>query len=217
MNTINDPTIRVPAINVLTAGSFGASVGARMQQRGAVRVSQLTHDRETLEASIAGAGFVAVASWRPYVTTFRLIDEICHERRVPWSLAELHAQRLTCGPLVHPDERACYHCYRMRWASHHPAPQRELVLERAYARDPDLGPAGFIHPLTEIAAAALLEDAQSAPTAAGRLRLVDVLTGAVLESAVIAVHGCPRCYPAASPRGQRFVHELVPALREVLS
>jgi bacteriocin biosynthesis cyclodehydratase domain-containing protein len=202
---------------VLTVGTFGSSVGERLRQRCDAEVVALTHERASLQSAVARASFVAVAAWRPYVATFRLLDELCHDAGVPWSLAELHNDRLTCGPLMYPGAGACYHCYRMRWSSHHPAPQREMVLERAYARNPQLGPPGFIRPLVEAAAAALLEDSRSDSSQAGRLRVLDVLTGAVLESAVIPVHGCPRCYPNRPAGGERFVHKLVPALREVLS
>lgn len=177
----------------------------------------LVHEREVVRAVVRRASFVAVAAWRPYVAAFELIDELCFEVRRPWSLAEIHAQRLTCGPLVRPGDGACYHCYRRRWLSHHKAPERELVLEKAYAHEPTLGPPGFIGPLVEIAAQALAADASAGAAAAGRLRFVDVLSGAVLESGVIGVHACPRCRPtgAAAP-GTRFVHELVPRFEALI-
>lgn len=207
---------------LLTAGAFGAAVGARVQAlapaSAPVHVAPLPHDRDTLNAFVRDAASIAVAAWRPYVKTFELIDDLCFAARVPWTLVEIHGQRLSCGPLVRPGTGPCYHCYHKRWASHHPAPEREMVIERAYERDPQMGPPGFIGPLVEIAAAALAEDMLAPAEQGGRLRLVDVLTGAVLETAVLGVHACPRCgLPNEGPTGTRFVRHLVSALEGSLA
>ena len=79
-----------------------------------------------------------------------------------------------------------------------------------------LGPAGYTPGMVAIAAASLLEDAASRETA-GRFRQIDVLTGAVLETRLIALHDCPRC--RAQPEGhdptQRFVVALLPELERL--
>lgn len=202
---------------VFTAGSFGAQVGKRLAQLRGARVLPLGNDLQTLRAEISNASFVAVATWRPHVRICQLIDDLCFEARVPWSLAEIHAQRLACGPLVRPGDGACYHCYRRRWLSHNKAPERELVLQQAYEGDDTLGPVGFIGPMVEIAARALASDASAGANEAGRLRLIDVLNGAVLESSVIGVHECPRCRPRTSTlTGERFVRSLVPEFERIV-
>jgi hypothetical protein len=49
------------------------------------------------------------------------------------------------------------------------------------------------------------------------MRLVDLLNGAVLESAVLGVHECRRCRPRGdAPVGERFVRALVPQLEGIL-
>ncbi|MEP7185013.1 MAG: TOMM precursor leader peptide-binding protein [Rhodanobacter sp.] len=203
---------------IFTAGSFGAQVGERLAQLRGAKVLPLRNDRELLREQVREASFVAVAAWRPHVLACELIDDLCFETRVPWSLAEINGQRLSCGPLVRPGEGACYHCYRRRWLSHNKAPEREQVLQQAYDHDDTLGPAGFIGPMVEIAAQSLAGDASASSAEAGRLRLVDVLNGAVLESAVIGVHECPRCRPRASTRpGDRFVRTLVPEFERLVS
>ena len=207
------------ALLILSAGSFGRAVGEFISARApSARLAAMPADVTAIDGLIDGAAFVAVAAWRPYHAAFEHIDDLCFDRRLGWSLAELHGQRLTLGPCVVPGAGACYHCYRQRWNVHHPAPDRELVLEEAYARNPDMGPAGFIAPLVAIAGAALLQDAAGGAAAAGRLRLVDVLTGSMLATEVIGVHGCPRCRPRpAGPAGARFVDRLVPAIEEVMA
>lgn len=196
---------------VLTAGAFGTRVGERIAALRDARVHPLPHERAALEPLVADADFVAVAAWRPYVPTFLLIDELCFAAGVRWSLAEIHAERVGCGPLVWPGKGPCYQCYRRRWLSHHKAPDRELVLQRAYDTRPALGPAGFTAPMVEIAAQALVADSEADVSRAGHFRHVDLLTAAVLESRVIGIHECPRCRPMAeAPPGARFVRELVP-------
>ncbi len=202
---------------VLTAGPFGRAVGERIAARRSAELLPLPDSRHALRSIAERTDFIGVASWRPYVETFRRLDTVCFETGTRWSLVEIHDTRLSCGPLVWPGAGACHHCYRQRWSSHHPAPERELVLAQAYERDPDLGIAGFIAPLVDIAASALLEDADAAANAAGRLRVVDVLTGAVLETEVIGIHRCPRCRPhPPGPSGERFVRDLVPAVEALL-
>ncbi|MDP5210779.1 TOMM precursor leader peptide-binding protein [Microbulbifer sp. 2205BS26-8] len=202
---------------VLTAGQFGIRVGQRLAQLCDAEAVPLPQEREHLELLIQRADFVAVATWRPYVQSCTLIDDLCFRFGVRWSLAEIHAQRLTCGPLVNPGNGACYQCYRKRWLTHHKSPEREQVLNEAYERDSALGPTGSIGPLVEVAAQALADDAVAADGEAGRLRLVDVLSGAVLKSGVMGIHECPRCRPAKPARtGERFVQHMVPEIERML-
>ena len=73
--------------------------------------------------------------------------------------------------------------------------------------------------MAAIAAHGIREDAAVGASGAGRLRIVDVLTGAVTMTEVLAVHGCPKCFPdriQAQP-GARFVRDLVPALQELMA
>ena len=93
-----------------------------------------------------------------------------------------------------------------------------MVLERAYARGPSLGLPGFITPLVHIAGASLAEDLSAPERLAGRLRLVDVVTAAVQETAVLGIHACPRCgLRHDGPPGSRFINQLAPVVEELLS
>jgi bacteriocin biosynthesis cyclodehydratase domain-containing protein len=210
-------------ILILTRGPFGQAVGEQVCQRlhglgRAAQAQELPLDGAALAAAVARASAIAVALWRPYPQELRWLDDACFAAGVPWTMAELHGTRLTCGPVVVPGAGPCHHCFQRRWASHHPAPERELVIERAYRQDPALGPKGFVQPLVAIAASALVEDLHEPAARAGQLRLVDVLSGAVQETAVLGIHACPRCgihHPG--PTGSRFVDQLAPAIEELLS
>lgn len=220
------PTLMKPIptkpILILTAGEFGRAAGARARQRldspaRPVRLAALPTTEAEARELVARASALAIAAWRPYPDVGRWIDDAAHAARVPWSRVVLHGTRLTCGPVVVPGQGPCFHCYQRRWASHHPAPERELVIEHAYARDPALGVTGFVAPMVEIAASALAEDLRAPEASAGRVRLVDVISGAVQETAVLGIHACPRCgLPHAGPAGTRFVEHLVPVIKELL-
>lgn len=206
---------------VLTVGEFGHAVGRRLAALlpdRDVRTAALPASAAQAAELVRSASALAVATWRPHAEACRWIDDAAHDAVVPWTLTELHGTRLTCGPVVAPGHGPCYHCYQRRWASHHPAPEREMVLERAYARDPALGLPGFITPLVHIAAASLAEDLAAPERLAGRLRLVDVVTAAVQETAVLGIHACPRCgLKHDGPPGSRFITHLAPAVEELLS
>jgi bacteriocin biosynthesis cyclodehydratase domain-containing protein len=211
-------------ILVLTAGEFGQAAGERLgallqaDGRAVRREALVGADPARIKTLVAAAAAIAVMAWRPYVERFRQIDDACHEAGTPWTLAEWHGTRLTCGPVVVPGHGPCYHCYQRRWASHHPAPEREMVIERAYARDDALGLPGYIRPLVDVAASAAREYLADPAQHAGRLRLVDVLSGTVQETAVLGIHACPRCgLKHAGPAGTRFVERLQPAVEELLS
>jgi bacteriocin biosynthesis cyclodehydratase domain-containing protein len=206
---------------MLTAGPFGQAVAFCAQRQADIIVRPLLPDAEANAAAVKDADFISVAAWRPHARALQCLDDLCHRRGVPASFADMHGQRLTIGPLIIPNAagNGCYHCYLKRWNAHHPAPEREMVIEAAYARDWALGPAGYIQPLVSIAAAALLEDSAACAARAASLRVVDVLTGSVLQSRVIGIHRCPRCRPEPAGRrpGERFVEHIGPEMKALLA
>ena len=202
---------------ILTEGRFGAAVAEiiRPQVNATVRrLTDVVSDR--CAEFLSGATFVAAALWRPYDEACDLLDAACWRAGVPWSSAHLTEDKLVCGPLAIPGHGPCYGCFRRRYLTHHRAPERALCVGRVYANDPDLGPEGFVPAIAWIAASGLLSDARAPRTAAGRLRLVDLFTGGVVETRVVGVHHCARCGRQIEDRpGGRFVRQMVPALQEL--
>jgi bacteriocin biosynthesis cyclodehydratase domain-containing protein len=206
-------------IIVLHEGKFGAAVAQALGTLRAVRPETLTSARGRLRELVSGADFVAVALWRRHDEECDELDALACEQRVRWSLAVPIESALSFGPLVVPGHGACWRCYRRRAMTHHRAPERELALAEAYRKNPALGPHGFTPPMVWMAAGALLSDSGAAPSAAGRLRRVNALTGVVIDTMVVGVHGCDRCRLRASGAarpGDRFVDQMVPALEELL-
>lgn len=203
---------------ILTEGRFGAAVAEIIRSQVDATVRRFTDVISDRGAQfLSGARFVAVALWRPYDEACDLLDAACWQAGVPWSSAHLTEDQLVCGPLVFPRQGPCYGCFRRRSLTHHSAPDRAQRIARAYATDPDLGPAGFVPATAWMAASGLLSDRRAPRTAAGRLRRIDLFAGGMVETAVVGVHRCARCgrQIAEDPR-DRFVHQLVPAMRELL-
>lgn len=192
-------------------GRFGRAVADALTARvRALRVLPLTGS--ALADAVEGAGFAAAALWRRCPAELEALDDACHRHRVRWTTAVLEDTHLRCGPLVAPRAGPCHLCYRTRWTTHLPAPDREQVLDAAYAQDPERGIPGFTPSAVRVAVAALLLDRDAERDAAGRVRLFDLLSCRMEEARVVRVHGCARCSPrGASP--DRYVRELTAALR----
>jgi bacteriocin biosynthesis cyclodehydratase domain-containing protein len=205
---------------VLTAGAFGEAVAARLQAVTEVESHPLVDAVDRLPGLLDAHAFVAVALWRPYASLARRLDDLCAQARRRWSLVEVEGSMLSCGPLVVPGTGSgCYHCREARALAQQRAPERARTIANAYRRDDALGPVGYTQPMVEVAAGALLADAGAPETAAGRIRRLDVLTGAVRESVIIPMHDCPRCrpLPAGYDPTRRSLEALLPALQEVLA
>jgi bacteriocin biosynthesis cyclodehydratase domain-containing protein len=202
---------------ILTAGEFGFQVGALLAKRQPAVAYEITADGIDLEGALSFADSVAVALWRPYVRICEQVDDICQRRGIRWSLAEIVGDKLHCGPLIVPGTSPCYRCYRKRYLSHHAAPDREMTLNGAYEREPRCGVPGHIYPMVVTAAAALSSDLAAERSHAGRLRVVELLGGGVLEVAVLGVHGCPVCGgQRGAAAGARYVDRLIPEIKELL-
>lgn len=207
---------------IITGGSFGQDVAARITRRHRATIVAADDAPAPTPDLLAGHDMLLFATWRPYVRLARQIDNLCHQLGLPWALAEVSGSTLTCGPVIVPGSGAgCYHCLLARTDAHQRTGDRTLVLRQAYAADPRLGPAGHSGPMAAMAAAALMDAAEQMAAGAaadGAFRKVDLLTGTVLETALIPLHDCPRCreLPQGHAATGRFIDTMVPALERIL-
>jgi bacteriocin biosynthesis cyclodehydratase domain-containing protein len=210
-------------VQFLTLGAFGRAVAARAAQPGDYIDDFPLEDTAALAQLIERAGFVALASWRPYVAAFQALANLCHQQGRAWCFAEIHGRHLTVSPLFAPNGKGCHDCYRRRWGAQHAASEWETALQSFYGRHLHVGPEGYSPPAVAFAAAALTMRANAAANpgsekASTRLLVVDVLFVSVVESEVTPVHGCPVCFPRTSQTvGERFTAHLAPAVKELLS
>ena len=207
-----------PKTLLLTAGAFGAAVAEKISLTDQVTVESLLDFSDQLPNVITDYDYIAVVSWRPYINLYQKIDELCFEHNIRWSVTDLSGQLLRCGPLVIPGHGACYHCFYQRISCHRTAVERENVVEAYLERDPTLGVEGFVQPMVNIAATALLENGRADQAQASSFRFIDVLASSVRISKVIGIHNCSRCRP--KPEGfdqkDRFIESMVPTLEEIL-
>jgi len=194
----------------LGEGAFGSATGAALAKICPVKRLPFLASQSELKSVIAEASFVAVGLWRRYDREMFALEEACGEARVPWSSAVLADRYVWCGPQVSPGGEGCYRCFIRRVRVQEGRSSVQTTLAEAYERDPTLGAPGFPPFAASLAAAALNEDAQRPVQRAGRVRRVDLLTGDLEESAVLAVHGCQRCFPVETEDGvgERFVKRL---------
>lgn len=202
----------------LTEGQFGAAVADALQTMTHCDRSSLHDAAHGPSQTLANRDFVAVASWRRNDRDLDKVDEACFAVGVRWCPVYLSEDRLVCGPLIIPSSGPCFSCFRRRYLCHHPAPERELCLQRAYDRDQSLGPPGFVAPMAHIAASLLLMSAQSGEDARGKLLEINLFDAGLLETQVIAVHNCPRCRRRVEAQtGDRFVNRLKPSVERILA
>lgn len=202
----------------LTEGKFGEAVGNIIEAQTGAPQMPLRVALGEIARVVSQKNFVAVTSWRRADRELDELDEACFAAGVPWCSAYPIEDRLACGPLVIPGTGPCYRCFRRRYLCHHPAPEREISLQRAYARDATLGSPGFAAPVAWMAASMLLAAADVDRNKAGQLLEVSLFDFRLLDTRVVAVHNCSRCNPRIQTRtGDRFVDRLIPSVEDLLS
>ena len=199
-------------MKIFFEGTFGAEVAALASERASVKTAPLLASLPSMETLVRNSEFVAVPLWRNCAYALDQLDKACFAAGTPWMAVYLSGRYLIAGATIVPAQGPCYACFRKRYLTHHPSPERELVLSHFYDRDHNLGPSGFIQPMVWLAASLILDTAADPKPNAGRVRQLDLLKGTLLDTRVIRVHGCPRCgRSTASPR-TRFVSSLIPEL-----
>jgi bacteriocin biosynthesis cyclodehydratase domain-containing protein len=201
---------------VLTQGSFGDAVADSIAAEMEIRRGPLRAPLSVTEELIAGARFVAVALWRREPAACEEIDALCARLGVPWSIAQLEGSELWNGPVVIPGSGPCYGCVRKRWQTHSVSIDRENALDAYYDANPESGPRGFLPGVVASAAAGLCMDWEDGVAAAGRVRILHLLDGNLLETRGLAVHGCLRCGSGEAARPDRYVSDLRKSLLGVM-
>jgi|SRR5439155_15570109 len=180
-----------------------------------VPLSSAIHDLPRL---LLKQDFVAVASFRRNDHEFDALDQVCFAASVRWCAVYPSEDRLVCGPFIAPGSGPCFRCFLRRYLCHHAAPERELCLQRAYKRDPNLGPRGFLASVAWIAGSMLVATAGMSQAEGGRLMEINLFDADFLHTSVVPIHNCSRCrHRVLTRNGDRFVNRLIPSIQSLLA
>jgi bacteriocin biosynthesis cyclodehydratase domain-containing protein len=138
-----------------------------------------------------------VAAWRLDWRLFEAVDEAAFRCGHRWLPVVFEHPHIRVGPLIVPGVSGCHRCYQARRAQHDEHPELNEAIDAAYARDHTLGPAGYLPHHVRLAAALARRHGTGAGQA-GRVSVVNILTGRFSTHALVPCHNCPRC--AASLR-----------------
>jgi bacteriocin biosynthesis cyclodehydratase domain-containing protein len=138
-----------------------------------------------------------VAAWRPDWQLFEAEDEAAFRRGYSWLPVVLEHPHIRVGPLIVPGASGCHRCYQARRVQHDEHPELTQAIDAAYARDQELGPAGYLPHHVRLAAAIARRHAAGTGQS-GRVTVVNILTGRFSTHSLVPCHNCPRC--AASLR-----------------
>ncbi len=170
--------VRVRAL-IVADGRFGRAVAAHAPP--GVAWTALPGDGE-LPPALAGCERFALVSWRADHALFERADALAYRLGCAWSAVYLDGRYVCAGPAVAPPHGPCFGCFRRRYLTHHRAPERDLALSAAYARERGLGAAGFA-PGAVLLAAAALDAFFAGAQPNGRFTRTDVLGDGVRRHA----------------------------------
>jgi bacteriocin biosynthesis cyclodehydratase domain-containing protein len=184
-------------IQVMTLGRFADAVYAYLQEL-CPDVAQTRLDGIRLPAELPerGGRIWIVVSWRPAPSICSELNKRSHMTSRPFVPVIVDNTALQLGPLVLPNQGACWECWVRRSNQHSPWPSARAELFKYYDANAQAGPPGYLEPLAMMAAAktaAIIEAVDSGSAPGGYVWQMDMITRAVATSTVVGVHGCVRC------------------------
>jgi bacteriocin biosynthesis cyclodehydratase domain-containing protein len=183
------------SVAILGIGDFGDHVAAFL--RGNARWPVTTVDSVANGFETDSRAFIA-AMWRPCPAVCEEADALAFRHRRPWLPVVMDHPHVRVGPVVAPDQGACFACFTARYDQHDSQPDITAALRAGFDREPDLGPRGYLNHHARLAAALaqmvlgdLSDDWLAA--AAAQVLTFNVYRTATRRHPVIARSGCPRC------------------------
>ena len=199
-------------VHVLSVGDFGRRVAAYLKDFDQIFHQTEVHDDVIpLPAVWPSARINVVAAWRPVPHLCDLLDQLSLERQIPFIPLILHPTKLVLGPVIQPGGTCCWGCWIKRSKQHDVWPKEQTAVMQHYARNPAIGPQGYLVPFALIGAAKIeeaIESIDSAEPIAGATWHIDLMTREIVSSVAIGVHDCPRCglHRLAETRGFIDMH-----------
>jgi bacteriocin biosynthesis cyclodehydratase domain-containing protein len=180
---------------IVTRGAFGSALGHRLRERlGATAPVDMTRFDPVAVASDPHPIVWAASCEHPASTD--IIDAAAYRVGRPWVPAVFEHPVIRVGPIVRPGSGPCYRCFALRRYQHHLLPEHIRALHGLYGAGQSFGPEGFLPHHVEVAAALVVRQlgrVVEQDVEDGEVLLLDILSGRLATTRVVAVHGCSRC------------------------
>jgi bacteriocin biosynthesis cyclodehydratase domain-containing protein len=213
---------RRATLRVIATGPFGNRVAGHLLDTYARGLAGGPADLESAFASPCDA--VVLALWRPAPGLCERAEELARSRKAAWLPITMDHRMCRVGPLV-CGRSPCFRCYRRRCEQHDVQPAITAALLGAYARDPALGPGGYLPHHARMAAAMAFQMLRCLPTGQdpggqvlvpGSVATIRLRGEGITVSRVVPCHDCDRCGGPPGPRADlaRVLAELRPGLAD---
>ena len=184
-------------VQVMTLGRFADAVYEYLQEL-CPDVAQTRLDDMSLPAELAelGGRIYILVAWRPAPSICSALNKRSHLTGRPFVPIIVDNTALQLGPVVLPNQGACWECWVRRSNQHSPWPAARDALFKYYDANAQAGPPGYLEPLAMVAAAeiaAIVEAVDSGSARGGYVWHMDIITRAITTSTVVGVHGCDQC------------------------
>jgi thiazole/oxazole-forming peptide maturase SagC family component len=132
------------------------------------------------------------------LSTCRIVDKACLERRVTWLQAYIDGLVGVVGPTIIPYQTACYTCYELRKKANLDFREENTALEKYLLENPNISYSGLKSMATVVGGLAALEAVKvltgfSYPVTYGRLLKIDFLSFDVTPHEILKIPRCPSC------------------------
>ncbi|GII62070.1 hypothetical protein Skr01_21550 [Sphaerisporangium krabiense] len=187
------PDLRRHAL-ILASGPFGHAVADRLRSRELPELDEVTvqpADHGTHPSLWPRADLLVFATSHERPRVSEAIDEKAFIWRLPWLEICAEPTEVRVGPVVTPGRTACHRCFVNRRHQH----RRSIFTPAAGDEHPTGFAAHHVGITAALARQAIAEalDGPAGGAIGGTVRRLNLVTGALGSSAVVAGDRCPRC------------------------
>ena len=196
------------------AGQLRAEVVAQRLAAKNPEVSVTIHTRrpesdDDVLALVDGSNFVINCLDAGESSLIYKLNRVCLRAGIKWTSCALSGPEIILGPTIHPDETACYLCYKMRSVSCAGNPEDEFAFESFLdqrKQDDSARHENLVSSVDLAAGLASLEAIKSlsgvfAPSAVGKIVVLNLLDLTSTKHVVLRKPWCPACFKTTAQAG----------------
>ncbi|HEU0252249.1 MAG TPA: TOMM precursor leader peptide-binding protein [Pyrinomonadaceae bacterium] len=196
------------------AGQLRAEVVAQRLAAKNPEVSVTIHTRrpesdDDVLALVDGSNFVINCLDAGESSLIYKLNRVCLRAGIKWTSCALSGPEIILGPTIHPEETACYLCYKMRSVSCAGNPEDEFAFESFLdqrKQDDSARHENLVSSVDLAAGLASLEAIKSlsgvfAPSAVGKIVVLNLLDLTSTKHVVLRKPWCPACFKTTAQAG----------------